>query len=70
MRQEVEKRSAILIEELKHSKLSVEDKCDLEAVIQQAAETTNGLDIETRVKGISLVLFDLVAMMVSKKLDG
>lgn len=39
---EVEKKTSLLMNEIKQSKLSVDEKLDLENLLSQAAQNTNG----------------------------
>lgn len=68
MNANIERKTTLLLNELKNSKLSVDDKLDMETMLTKAAETTNGT--KDKIQGISEVLFSLVAMQISRALDG
>ena len=66
----ISEKKNLIISELKQSKLSLDDKLDLEHLVEKAAETSNGIKTPAKIAGMSEVLFGIVTMMVSQRLDG
>ena len=61
------KRRDLLLSEIGKSKMDIDDKLDLENLVQQAAETTNGSS--DKIQGMSEVLFGIVQLLVTDKIE-
>lgn len=69
MNAEIEKKTSLLLDEIKQAKrLSVDEKLDMETLLTKAAATTNGT--EDKIQGVTEVLFGLISMMISRRIDG
>ena len=66
----ISEKKNLILSELKQSKLSLDEKLDLEHLVDKAAETSNGVETPAKIAGMSEVLFGIVTMMVSQRLDG
>ena len=66
----ISEKKSLILSELKQSKLSLDEKLDLEHLVDKAAETSNGVETPAKIAGMSEVLFGIVTMMVSQRLDG
>ena len=70
MTEKTMKRRDLLLSEIGKSKMDIDDKLDLENLVQQAAETTNGLETPAKIAGMSDVLFGIVQLLVTDKIEG
>ena len=68
MTEKTMKRRDLLLNEIGKSKMDIDDKLDLENLVQQAAETTNGSS--DKIQGMSDVLFGIVQLLVTDKIEG
>lgn len=64
------KRRDLLLSEIGKSKMDIDDKLDLENLVQQAAETTNGLETPAKIAGMAEILFGIVQLLVTDKIEG
>ena len=69
MTEKTMKRRDLLLSEIGKSKMDIDDKLDLENLVQQAAETTNGLETPEKIAGMAEIMFGIVQLLVTDKIE-
>lgn len=71
MKPEIERKTQMLIGEIqKSSKISADEKGDLQDILLHAEAGTNGLTQEEKIQNVSESVYSLVSMMIAQRLDG
>lgn len=63
-------QTSTLIKDIQDSKLSSGQKQYFAALLQRAAEATNGLSQEQKIQAVSELSFAIVSILISKELKG
>ena len=71
LKRNIQHQTELLVNEIHDAKnLTSEEKMDYETILLSAQEGTNGLTPEDKLQSVSETVFNIVSLMIAKRLDG